>query len=326
MRRAIVSTKEGVSHPVDDTALIDAKKAPEKVLWLDIQKPAEEDFRMLLDGFGFHPLSVDDLRTTHGTAKLDEYDDYVFQVVMVPAGMTTEEVKLLEVEMFYMKGTLVTCHDEPWPALDELWDRVCHNPRFELGRGAQTLYHNLVDRGVDAYFPILDAVDERVEGIEREVFDIAQGRQTLPDLFRLRRNVRQLLRSARNQRESVQRLAAGTVRSLTKETCYLFRDVHDHLLLIHDTLDDHRETLGGLRDTYLGVISNRMNEVMKTLTIFSALLLPLAFLTGIWGMNFDVLPGKNEPYGFWVFLGACVVVSLVMLRFMWRKGWLKRIT
>ena len=85
-------------------------------------------------------------------------------------------------------------------------------------------------------------------------------------------------------------------------------------------------TLGGLRDTYLGVISNRMNEVMKTLTIFSALLLPLAFLTGLWGMNFEVIPGSKSPYGFWIFLGACVCVSLAMFRFMAKKGWLKRIT
>ena len=326
MRRAIVSTKAGVTHPVDDAALTEAKLAPDKVLWLDVEKPTDADVKMLLEGFGFHPLAVDDLKTSHGTAKLDEYDDHVFQVVMVPQGMSADDVQLVEVEMFYMKGTLVTCHDVPWPAIDELWERVCRNPAVELGRGAQTLYHNLVDRGVNAYFPILDLVDERVEEIERQVFDVAHGRQTLPELFRLRRNVRQLLRAARNQRESVQRLAAGTVRSLTKETCYLFRDVHDHLLLIHDTLDDHRETLGGLRDTYLGVISNRMNEVMKTLTIFSALLLPLAFITGLWGMNFEVIPGAKDPNGFWYFLGACVVVSLVMLRFMWRKGWLKRIS
>ena len=213
-----------------------------------------------------------------------------------PIADSGEDVELLEVEIFYTKGTLVTVHDRPWPALDALWEAIQRDPIHGLGKGAQTIYHDLVQRGVSAYFSVLDRFDERVEEIERKVFETAGG-DTLPALFHLRRSVRQVLRAARSQRESVQRLAAGVVHSLTRETCYLFRDVHDQLLLIHDTLDDHRETLGSLRDTYLGVINNRMSEIMKTLTIFSAVLLPLAFLTGLYGMNFDVLPGKSSPRG-----------------------------
>jgi magnesium transporter len=122
----------------------------------------------------------------------------------------------------------------------------------------------------------------------------------------------------------VQRLAVGTVRSLTKETCYQFRDVHDHLIQLHDSLDDHRETLSGLRDTYLGVVNNRMSEVMKSLTVFSAILLPLAFLTGLWGMNVKV-PWEGDPKGFFYVLGFCALSTLGALQWMWRRGYLKRI-
>lgn len=324
MRRAIVSTKEGISHPVDDASLVEAKKAAEKVLWLDLEGPTVEDFKLLLEGFGFHPLSIEDLTQTHSVAKLDEYDDYVFQVVMVPTLIGTDEVELFEVEMFYLKGTLVTVHDKPWKPLDDLWDAVCRDPARELGKGAQLLYHSLVDRAVDSFFPILDLVDDRVEGLERQVFEADVPGMILPAIFRLRRSVRQLLRAARNQRESVQRLAVGTVRSLRKETCYQFRDIHDHLILLHDSLDDHRETLGGLRDTYLGVIGNRTNEVMKSLTVFSAILLPLAFVTGLWGMNVPV-PFGGSAVGFWLVLGICATVSVLMLRLMGRRGWLRRI-
>lgn len=326
MRRAIVSTKGVVTHPVDDEALIEAKVATEKVLWLDISDPQPEDFELLGKGFGFHHLAIEDLRQSHGSPKLDEYDDHVFQVVMVPTCATPsgDEVVLLEVEIFYTKGTLVTVHDTPWPALDALWAAICNDPIRGLGKGAQTIYHNLVQRAVSAYFPVLDLFEERVEVIEREVFETT-GNDTLPALFRLRRSVRQLLRCARNQRESVQRLASGVVHSLTKETCYLFRDVHDQLILIHDSMEDHRETLGALRDTYLGVINNRMSAIMKTLTIFSAVLLPLAFLTGLWGMNFEVLPGKDSPTGFWIFVGACVLLVAAMLFWFGRRGWLRKI-
>jgi magnesium transporter len=101
--------------------------------------------------------------------------------------------------------------------------------------------------------------------------------------------------------------------------------VSDHLRLYHGLLDDHRETLGGLRDTYIGVASNRLNEIMKTLTVFSALLLPLTFLTGLWGMNFDVLPFARHELGFYIFVVVCAAVVGGLLWLMWRAGWLKRV-
>jgi magnesium transporter len=325
MRRAMISTKGVITNPADDASLVEAMKATEKVLWLDVSSPDAADFALLEHGFGFHPLSIEDVRTTHNAAKLDEYDTYVFQVLMVPLLLRAEEIALFEVEVFYTKGTLVTVHDQPWPALDALWDAVRRDPVRELGKGAQVLYHNLVDRAVDAYYPLIDSIDDRVEALERQVLEQKGGASPLPTLFRMRRSVRQLLRAARNQRESVQRLAVGTVRSLTKETCYQFRDVHDHLIMIHDALDDHRENLAGLRDTYIGVLSNRTNDIMKTLTVFSAVLLPLAFLTGLWGMNFRWLPGAENPAGFWLFVAACGVVVFVLLRFMGKRGWLRRV-
>ncbi len=324
MRRAIVSAKGVVSQPTDLPSIVEAMKATDKVLWLDISSPSPDDMRLLQEDFGFHPLSIEDVAQTHSAAKLDEYDTYVFQVVMVPYVNGERDPDLYEVEIFYLKGTLVTVHDRAWPALESLWQAVQKDPVRELGKGAQVLYHSIVDRAVDAYGPVLDVLEDEVETLERQVLTAKGGDGTLPDLFRMRRSVRHLLRAARNQRESVQRLAVGTVRTLTKETCYQFRDVHDHLLMIHDTLDDHRETLAGLRDTYIGVISNRMNEIMKALTVFSAIMLPLAFLTGLWGMNFKMLPFAESPFGFWLFLGICAAVAALLLRWMSRRGWLRR--
>src|SRR5204863_5681113 len=137
------------THPQDDVSLVEAMKAPDKVLWLDLEAPGPEDIKLLLDGFGFHPLSIEDLAQTHSAAKLDEYDKYVFQVVMIPFARGTDDIELFEVEIFYMKGTLVTVHDRPWKPLDELWDAVCRDPIRALGKGAQVLYHNVVDRAVD---------------------------------------------------------------------------------------------------------------------------------------------------------------------------------
>jgi magnesium transporter len=325
VRRAIVSTKGVVTQPTDDASIIEAMKATDKVLWLDLANPTPEELAFLRDGFGFHPLAIEDVAQTHQVAKLVEYENHVFQVVMVPYQKTATEADVFEIEIFYLKGTIVTVHDRPWEPLEELWTAVQRDPVRELGKGAQVLYHTLVDRAVEAYWPVLDRIDEHVEEIEKQVLAAKGTGETLPGLFRLRRTVRHLLRAARNQRESVLRLAVGTVHALTKETCYQFRDVHDRLLLIHDTLDDHRETLGGLRDTYIGVISNRMNEIMKALTVFSAVMLPLAFLTGLWGMNFRVLPFADSEHGFWIFTGICVAVAALLLRWMAKRGWLRRL-
>ena len=308
----------------DETEIIAAMKAPDKVLWLDIEKPTADDLRLLQEGFGFHPLSVRDVADSHSAPKLDEYATYVFQIVMVPKCITAERVEMIEVSLYYLLGTLVTVREEPWPALDALWDAVQRDPGHELGQGAQVVYHNVVDRAVQAYDGVLRAVEEQVEDLEREVLDVHDNVDSLAGIFRLRRSVRHLLRLVRWQAESVGRLAFGHVTSIRQETCYLFRDVHDHLVLYQGILDDHRETLGGLRDTYIGIVNNRMNEVMKTLTVFSALLLPLTFLTGLWGMNFNALPLAQHEYGFWIFLGVCGTVIGFLLWLMYRAGWLRR--
>jgi len=312
--------------PVDDEReIVAAMKAPDKVLWVDIEKPDGADLRLLEEGFGFHPLSVRDVAEAHSAPKLDEYDGYVFQIVMVPKGCTDGRVEMIELSMYYMQGTFVTVRDEPWPTIDALWDAVQRDPVRELGKGAQTVYHNVVDRAVMAYEPVLNFVEEEIDDLETEVLDVDDGVDSLGTIFRLRRTVRRLMRLVRAQHESVLRLAAGHVKTLRKETCYLFRDVADHLTLFHGMLDDHRETLAGLRDTYIGVASNRLNEVMKTLTVFSALLLPLTFLTGLWGMNFEMLPFASHAQGFWIFLGLCALVIGGLLWIMARAGWLRRV-
>jgi magnesium transporter len=327
MRRAMCTTPSGTMMPVSDEAeVVAAMKAVDKTLWVDIERPTGDDLRLLGEGFGFHPLSVRDVAEPHSLPKLDEYDSYVFQTVMAPRRLgVTDEVLQVELSIYFLPGTLVTVRDEPWAPIDELWDGVVRDPARELGKGAQVVFHNVVDRAVRAYESVIDSVEQRIDTMEPEVLTLKGGDATLTSIFRLRRTLRQLLRLVRAQQESVYRLSLGHVKSLRKETCYLFRDVYDHLVRYHALLDDHRETLAGLRDTYIGVASNRLNEVMRRLTVFSALLLPLTFLTGLWGMNFDVLPFAHHGGGFWFFVGLCIVVVGGLFWLMVRAGWLRRV-
>lgn len=328
MRRALCTTHAGTLVPVaDEGGIVAAMKAPTKVLWVDVERPTAADLALLEQGFGFHPLSVRDVAEQHTLPKFDEYETYLFQIVMVPTCAADLRVKTLELSLYYLPGTLVTVRDEPWPALDALWEAAARDPRHELGSGAQIVYHNVIDRAVKAYEPVLEHVEAEVERLEREVLDLEDGVDSLPGIFHLRRSVRTLVRLVRAQQDGLQRLASGhvNVKSLRKETCYLFRDVHDHLTLYQGMLDDHRETLSGLRDTYIGMASNRLNEVMRMLTVFSALLLPLTFLTGLWGMNFHALPFAGHPWGFWIFVAICGAVVGGLLWLMVRAGWLRRV-
>jgi magnesium transporter len=326
MRRAMCTTPGGAMMPVSEEAdVIAAMKAVDKTLWVDIEVPDGNDLMLLGEGFGFHPLSVRDVAEPHSLPKLDEYDNYVFQTVMAPKALGESEIKHVELSIYYMPGTLVTIRDEPWAPLDELWEGVVRNPARELGKGAQVVFHNVVDRAVKSYEAVIEGLDRRIDELEREVLEQEGGKDSLGDIFRLRRTVRGLLRLVHAQQESVHRLSLGHVKSLRKETCYLFRDVYDDLRLYQALLDDHRDTLGGLRDTHLGVASNRLNEVMRRLTVFSALLLPLTFLTGLWGMNFDVLPFAHQAWGFWIFVAICTAVVGALLWLMVRAGWLRRI-
>ena len=327
MRRAMCTSPNGTMTPVADEAeVIAAMKATDKTLWVDIEGPTAADLKLLGEGFGFHPLTVRDVAEPHSLPKLDEYDTYVFQTVLAPRALGADtKVNLVELSIYYLPGTLVTIRDEPWPAIDALWAGVVRDPARELGKGAQVVFHNVVDRAVRAYEPVMDDIELQVDAIEKDVLHLTHGTQSLGAIFRLRRTLRNLMRLVRAQQESVYRLSLGQVKSLRKETCYLFRDVYDRLNLLLGILDDHRETLGGLRDTYIGVSSNRLNEVMRTLTVFSALLLPLTFLTGLWGMNFRFLPFADHVWGFWIFVGVCAAVVGGLLWLMVRAGWLRRV-
>jgi magnesium transporter len=325
MRRAMCKLPGGkMMHVEDDAEIIEAKKSTEKVLWIDIERPDNDDLRLLQDGFGFHELSITDVRESHTAPKLDEYEGYVFQIVMVPTSITEDRVEHIELSLYYMQGTLVTVRELPWPALDKLWDDAQRHPVQQLGKGAQTVYHTVLDLAVKAYEPVINAVEDEIDKLEPEVLDPDDGVDSLGPIFRLRRTLRRVGRLMRAQQENVQRLAGGNVKQLRKETCYLFRDLAQHLELYSGVLEDHRETLAGMRDTYIGIASNRLNHVMKTLTVFSALMLPLTFLTGLWGMNFDDLPLAREPLGFWLFLVVCLGVMGTMTWLMARAGWLRK--
>ena len=190
-------------------------------------------------------------------------------------------------------------------------------------RGPAFLAHQILDRVVDYYSPVLDDFDDRIDRLEAEIFTAKQpNNQILSDIMDLKRSVLRLRRISVKQMDVVLRMSRGEFHLIPEEMRPFSRDIHDHLVRVVDLAENYRDLITGSLEAYLSVVSNRLNEIMKVLTIFSAIMLPLTFIAGVYGMNFDNMPELHSRYGYYATWGLMIVVALIMLFFFWRRGWI----
>jgi magnesium transporter len=287
--------------------------------WLDLDQPDEADFAILTDVFGFHPLAVEDSEHFGQRAKLDDYDDFVFIVVY---GAAPDEDRLVEVHCFYSARCLVTVHRDDCPAFAEFRER------FEKRKGPferpSLLLYRLIDALVDSFFPILAEFDDRIDELENAIFLRADDAQ-LQEIFRMKRLLVGLRKAVSPQRDAFARISGGVgdLAGFTPDDERYFRDVYDHLIRISDLIDSYRDLLTGAMDVYLSTVSNRLNAVMKQLTVIATIFLPLAWLTGFFGQNFGWMVRNIGSWEtFLVFgVGIEVLAMAVMLTYFKRKGW-----
>ncbi len=291
------------------------------ILWVDIcQEPVEAVEPLLKDIFHFHPLAIDDaLRETH-VPRIDNWGDYAYLVVHdVSFDSARIELEAREVDIFLGRNFLVTHHAQPIDFVDRVWTGTVGDQRL-LERGPDFLLYDLLDLLTSDYMPIVDALDNAVDELEAEIFD-APTRRTLNTLFSIKRVALQLRRIIGPQREVLNRLARDDYKMIDAADRVYFRDVYDHLVRLADVNEGLRDLISGALDTYLSVSSNRINEIMKVLTIISALFMPIAFLSGFFGMNFTWIPFNSR----WLLggaLGIMIVVPLLMLLWFKRRGWM----
>jgi magnesium transporter len=289
------------------------------IRWVDIEKQDESKIGTLGERFGFHPLALEDCLHFDQRAKLEEFDGYVFIVMhgfQCPSGDAAELVPT-ELHAFLGAGFLVTVHEDKIPALDEVWRRITADPAVGR-RGADFVYYLIADKIVDGDFAHIDRISEALDDLEEMVLAQTQPRE-LQRLFQLKRTLVGMRRTVSPQRDVFALLAKrGTAFIADKHAPYL-RDVYDHLVRIGEAIESARDLLGNVLDAYLSMVAQRTNEVMKQLTILSAVFLPLTFVTGFFGQNFDALPQRSEV-ALYVVAAACVAIpALMLLWFKWRK-------
>jgi magnesium transporter len=293
-----------------------------QAVWIDVTDPTHDGMAQIARVFGLHPLAVEDAIQRQQRPKIEEYDRTLF-ITTHAAGLEAvgPDVSVHEIDLFYGRGYLISAHGGAAPALEEARRRLTQAPP-DLRVSDGYLLYVVLDTVVDTYFPVLDALDDHIEDLQDALFGRPEPR-TMDRLFQAKRALLHLRRVAAPQRDMMSVLLRHDTPLISPALHAYFRDVYDHLLRITEQIDTHRDLLAGAVDVYLSLTSNRLNEVVKVLTVITAIFASLAVVTGFYGMNFErTLPGFQSPYGVPVTLGLMAASVGIMLAIFRRQGWL----
>ncbi len=326
IRSILFTTANELQHlPTDQIETVLEKE--EGFIWVDISSETEEACKPLLrDVFKFHPLSIDDaLQETH-VPKVDQWETYLYMALRTVKTdpNDTLEIHTPELDIFLGATYLITYHEEPIAAVEKVWE-LCHQDNRYLSRGTGYLLYHIADEIVTNTMLVIDDLDIQIDQIEDEIFITPQS-GTLELIFSVKRVVLKLRRMLLHQREVFNKLSRGDFALIQEEYQVYFRDIYDHMVRLQEINESSRDLISGALDTYLSVVNNRMNEVMKTLTIITTLFMPLSFLTGFFGMNFFQ---PAIPLGAWtgkeVFIPVLIGIIIIpvgMYLWMRRRAWM----
>ena len=293
------------------------------VIWVDMEVPTEADERILLDVFKFHPLTVEDCRENRHYPKIEEFHGYLYFIVHgVRADASPDRFNTIELDGFLGSNYVITYHHEMFRSINNV-KQLLRNTPIACQRGPAYLLHQILDQVVDFYSPVLDDFDERIDQLEADIFTLRKPNNAiLSDIMDLKRSVLRLRRISGKQMDILHRMSRGEFLLIPEEMRPFYRDVYDHLVRVVDLAENYRDLISGSLEAYLSVVSNRLNEIMKVLTIFSAVMLPLTFIAGVYGMNFENMPELHSRYGYYGAWGLMILVAIAMLFFFWRRGWI----
>lgn len=324
LRRRLRSPEEITSYITSET-----------ISWIDLQGLGNEDVLNRLGSlFQLHPLVLEDVVNVPQRPKVEYYKDQVViitRMVMMAEDSTDDEPHFDSEQLSFVLGKnyLLTVQEElHQDCLDPVRDRIRQNVGLIRTEGADFLAYALLDAVIDAYFPVLEEYGEYIESLEDEVI-FNPTRQTVQKIYRVRRELMSLRRSIWPQRNALNQLIRDSTSSdiIRPESRIYLQDCYDHVVQVLDIVETYRELTANLMDVYLSSVSNRMNEVMKTLTVISSIFIPLTFIVGVYGMNFDPaasplnMPELTAYWGYPICWAVMIVISLALSFYFWRKGW-----
>ena len=298
------------------------------VVWVDLQgetpEQAQEAKDILLNIFHFHYLTVEDCLETRNQPKVEAFPNYFYFIVhgIKPEETSSFNFSTKELDGYLGKNFVVTFHVERFRSIKKVKNQIRENS-FACQRGAAYLLHQILDQIVDLYMPVVDDFDNTINDIEDRVFHMKKGNTAiLEEIMDLRRAVARLKRISARQLDVLYRLSNGEFPQIPTNVLPFYRDVHDHLLRISDLSESYRDLVSGLFDIHFSVTASKTNDVMKILAIFSAIMLPLSLIAGIYGMNFEHMPELKTENGYYLTIAFMILVAITLLFYFWRKGWI----
>jgi magnesium transporter len=293
------------------------------MMWIDLHAPTDDETRSVLrDLFHFHEFSIEDALSKVQYPKIEPYDNYLYLVLHgVDFKAAQHQFATHDVDFFVGRNYLVTVHDGKTRSIAALHETCRRNERI-LAEGPIALVHRIVDAMVDHYRPEVEKLEDKLDRLERDVFERPHV-NFVRAILGIKRDISSLRRIALPQRDIVGRLARREFDVITTDLAYRFRDVYDHLVRITEEALIFQDRITGILEAHLSTVSNRLNQVMKVLTVLSTIFMPMTVLTGMWGMNVPLasFPG-GEHVQFWWILGIMIGLTVVMLWFFRRKRWI----
>ncbi|MBW7455026.1 magnesium/cobalt transporter CorA [Paenibacillus sepulcri] len=314
MIRTLVITKD--KQLIEHTPLLEIDREQAKWIWVDFCKPTEEEVELLDSYFHFHPLAIEDCLMHLQRPKLDHYDNVHFFVLHA---MEEQGRRPVEVDMFVGPGFVVTFHWKPLQEMEEAWSKFLRKPQFEEQGPLYTAYL-VMDELVDHYFPAVEAIEDQLLEFEGEELEFkVQGK--LSDVFEIRNKLLKLRKTIVPMRDLLYRIVNTQRIDGMSHYLLFFTDVHDHLLKLSEMVDSNRDMTSDMRDHYMSLSSNRMNTIMKTLTVITTIFMPLTFIAGVYGMNFQNMPELAWHGGYFGVLSVMVLLGGGMFAWFKIKGW-----
>jgi magnesium transporter len=272
--------------------------------------------------YDLHPLVLEDIVNTTQRPKIDEYDDYLFVVLKMLYYDQDENIVIEQVSLVLGKNYVITFQESEGDVFGTIRERLRLSNGRIRGLKSDYLLYALIDAVVDNYFSIIETLGNKIEDLETDLFAGNSRDNINIEVQQLKREILKVRRAIFPLREIINRIEKGNHPLIHKRTITYYRDIYDHLIQVSENIDIYREMIWSLMDMYMTTISNKMNEVMKVLTIISTIFIPLTFLAGIYGMNFEFIPELKYRYGYFVLLGVMLLLFIGLLFYFKRRKWL----
>src|SRR5688572_20781847 len=310
--------------PAPDEPRVEVVEAP-GLRWINIERPRAVDQAWLEERFEFHPLDYEDVFSRNQRPKLDEYDEYLFIVLHFPRyDKKVARLNAAELDLFVGPDYLITIQNEPLQAVQYLFDRVRGSEELRedvFAKGPGYLLYRIVDDSVDASFPMLRKMGNKLERIEEEIFEGEQTSEIVRDISNVKQEIINFRKIVRPQRSAFRDLERTKTRYIAEDLDIYFDDINDASERVWDMLENYKEVVKRLESTNQSAIAHRTNETFRVLTAISVIVLPLTLVASIWGMNVGV-PGESDTLAFYLVLGVMFAMLVGLIMYFRRRGWL----